>query len=180
MGVKDKKGKKSSSGQSPEQQILTYMVSKNRPYSAIDIFNNLHGEIGKTQVVKSLSQLAKDGQIKEKEYGKAKIYAPLQEGLKKASEEELKEMDDQIQTLKDEIKSSKGILDEKNRTLSGICARLSLEEIAEKSSFYEDSISKLEEKLNALKSGSTVLLTKSEISKLTENVEASEKVWRKT
>uniref|UniRef100_A0A8K9V9I4 Homologous-pairing protein 2 homolog n=1 Tax=Oncorhynchus mykiss TaxID=8022 RepID=A0A8K9V9I4_ONCMY len=56
--------------------IFAYLNEKNRPYSAQDVFNNLqkqHG-LGKTAVVKAMEQLALEGKIKEKTYGKQKIY----------------------------------------------------------------------------------------------------------
>ena len=33
-----------------DEKILQYMTAQNRPYSATDVLNNLHKEIGKTQV----------------------------------------------------------------------------------------------------------------------------------
>uniref|UniRef100_A0A3B4FTB4 Homologous-pairing protein 2 homolog n=1 Tax=Pundamilia nyererei TaxID=303518 RepID=A0A3B4FTB4_9CICH len=56
--------------------ILAYLNEKNRPYSAQDVFSNLqkqHG-LGKTAVVKAMELLALEGKIKEKIYGKQKIY----------------------------------------------------------------------------------------------------------
>ena len=41
--------------------ILDYLTKQNRPYSAIDIFNNLHKEYGKTAVVRSLESMAEAG-----------------------------------------------------------------------------------------------------------------------
>ena len=52
---------------------LEYLNKQNRPYSAIDIFNNLHKEYAKTAVVKCLEMLASEGKIKEKTYGKQKV-----------------------------------------------------------------------------------------------------------
>uniref|UniRef100_A0A8C3V1Q9 Homologous-pairing protein 2 winged helix domain-containing protein n=1 Tax=Catharus ustulatus TaxID=91951 RepID=A0A8C3V1Q9_CATUS len=48
----------------------------NRPYSAQDAFGNLQREHGlsKAAVVKALEQLAQQGRIREKVYGKQKIY----------------------------------------------------------------------------------------------------------
>ena len=57
-----------------DKKILNYMQDQNRPYSATDVLLNLHKEIGKTQVVKSLEGLAKAGHLVEKVYGKQKIY----------------------------------------------------------------------------------------------------------
>jgi hypothetical protein len=50
--------------------MLKYLQAQNRPYSAIDVFNNLHGEVGKSQVVKVLTTMAEEGLIIEKVLGK--------------------------------------------------------------------------------------------------------------
>uniref|UniRef100_A0A2I2Y431 Homologous-pairing protein 2 homolog n=1 Tax=Gorilla gorilla gorilla TaxID=9595 RepID=A0A2I2Y431_GORGO len=56
--------------------LLRYLQEQNRPYSAQDVFGNLQREhgLGKAVVVKTLEQLAQQGKIKEKMYGKQKIY----------------------------------------------------------------------------------------------------------
>lgn len=46
----------------------------NRPYSLINIFDNLRGSIKKKPLEKLLDQLEAEGQIMSKSYGKAKIY----------------------------------------------------------------------------------------------------------
>ena len=64
-----------------DKKILKYMQDQNRPYSATDVLLNLHKEIGKTQVVKSLESLSKAGHLVEKVYGKQKIYFVNQHSL---------------------------------------------------------------------------------------------------
>lgn len=53
---------------------MEYLTMQNRPYSATDIFNNLHGQVGKTSVVKTLTKLYEEGRINGKAYGKQWIY----------------------------------------------------------------------------------------------------------
>ncbi|XP_043910853.1 homologous-pairing protein 2 homolog [Protopterus annectens] len=81
--------------------ILKYLNEQNRPYSAQDVFGNLQKEhgLGKTAAVKALEQLAQQGKIKEKVYGKQKIYFADQEQFPSVSETELKTMDNQISEL---------------------------------------------------------------------------------
>ena len=55
------------------EAVLQYLNVQNRPYSAIDIFNNLHKAHGQTAVKKALETLAADGKIVEKTYGKQKV-----------------------------------------------------------------------------------------------------------
>ena len=55
--------------------ILQYLRLQNRPYSAIQIFDNLHKRIAKPTVERCLATLSEpDGGLRCKEYGKAKIY----------------------------------------------------------------------------------------------------------
>ncbi|XP_030649883.1 homologous-pairing protein 2 homolog isoform X1 [Chanos chanos] len=87
--------------------ILDYLNEKNRPYSAQDVFGNLqkqHG-FGKTAVVKAMEQLAQDGKIKEKVYGKQKIYFADQAQFADVSDAELKEMDNRISELNTQVQA---------------------------------------------------------------------------
>ncbi|XP_070779635.1 homologous-pairing protein 2 homolog [Enoplosus armatus] len=87
--------------------ILAYLNEKNRPYSAQDVFCNLqkqHG-LGKTAVVKAMELLALEGKIKEKTYGKQKIYFADQAQFKDVKDADLKAMDCQISELNAEVQS---------------------------------------------------------------------------
>nr|XP_046272582.1 homologous-pairing protein 2 homolog [Scatophagus argus] len=87
--------------------ILAYLNEKNRPYSAQDVFSNLqkqHG-LGKTAVVKAVELLAIEGKIKEKTYGKQKIYFADQAQFKDVKDADLKAMDCQITELSAEVQS---------------------------------------------------------------------------
>uniref|UniRef100_A0A8B9HGX7 Homologous-pairing protein 2 homolog n=1 Tax=Astyanax mexicanus TaxID=7994 RepID=A0A8B9HGX7_ASTMX len=87
--------------------ILAYLNEKNRPYSAQDVFGNLqkqHG-LGKTAVVKAMEQLAQEGKIREKVYGKQKIYFADQSQFADVSDAELKEMDSRITELNNQVQA---------------------------------------------------------------------------
>eukprot|EP01135_Chromosphaera_perkinsii_P003756 Nk52_evm2s255 gene=Nk52_evmTU2s255 len=178
MGVKDKKGSKKG-GEDPEQRILEYINSRNRPFSAIDIFNNLHGEIGKTQVVKSLAALGQSKKLIEKEYGKSKVYAPTQHDQTKVSEEEMKEMDTRINELKEQVKSTKTIANDKQKELTALLSNEPLEEIHARIEVVKEANGKLEKKLDTLKGGDCQLLTKEQINSLNANVEKTRATFRK-
>ncbi|KAF5895999.1 homologous-pairing protein 2, partial [Clarias magur] len=87
--------------------ILSYLNEKNRPYSAQDVFSNLqkqHG-LGKTAVVKAMEQLAQDGRIREKVYGKQKIYFADQSQFADVSDADLKQMDCRISELNRQVEA---------------------------------------------------------------------------
>ena len=41
--------------------VLKYLRKQNRPYSAVDLFNNLKGEVGKSNIQKILQTMVDDG-----------------------------------------------------------------------------------------------------------------------
>ncbi|KAJ6660588.1 hypothetical protein lerEdw1_017585 [Lerista edwardsae] len=97
------KGREGSagSGEGAAAILLRYLQEQNRPHSAQDAFSNLQREhgLGKTAVVKALEHLAQQGKIKEKVYGKQKIYFPDQDRFGSVSDSELKVLDNEISEL---------------------------------------------------------------------------------
>ncbi len=83
--------------------ILEYLKKTNRPYSAIDVFNNLKEKIPKTLVVKLLNSLVENGKITGKLYGKQWVYVSRQDLLECPTQEEISKMDDSIDSLKASI-----------------------------------------------------------------------------
>ena len=49
---------------SPNDKVLSYLTAQNRPYSVNDIYLNLHREVGKTAVQKTLDILVADGKVR--------------------------------------------------------------------------------------------------------------------
>ncbi|XP_063911470.1 homologous-pairing protein 2 homolog [Zophobas morio] len=92
--------------------IRSYMLRQNRPYSAGDVFLNLHGEVGKTQCVKILASLASSKELVEKEYGKQKIYFAFQGEC--ASQEEV----DEVNLNFDKIREEHNNLESELKTLT--------------------------------------------------------------
>ncbi|KAK9238287.1 Tat binding protein 1-interacting protein-domain-containing protein [Lipomyces kononenkoae] len=61
-----------------EANILSYMISQNRPYSATDVFQNLHGAMSRPVVNRALAALETRGQLDSKTFGKQVIYVAKQ------------------------------------------------------------------------------------------------------
>ncbi|XP_012582056.1 PREDICTED: homologous-pairing protein 2 homolog isoform X3 [Condylura cristata] len=87
--------------------LLRYLQEQNRPYSAQDVFGNLQREhgLGKAAVVKALEQLAQQGKIKEKMYGKQKIYFADQDQFDTVSDADLQSLDAKIVALTAKVQS---------------------------------------------------------------------------
>ncbi|KAA8585332.1 hypothetical protein FQN60_004026, partial [Etheostoma spectabile] len=111
--------------------ILAYLNEKNRPYSSQDVFCNLqkqHG-LGKTAVVKAMELLALEGKIKEKAYGKQKIYFADQSQFKDVNDADLKAMDCQISQLSAEMHSLNQSCRQLDSELKELNSSLTTEEV---------------------------------------------------
>jgi 26S proteasome regulatory subunit (ATPase 3-interacting protein) len=82
--------------------LLQYMQQQNRPYSSIQVTDNLHGRIQKSVVERLLKSFADtpDSGIVEKVYGKAKIYYPDQSQIADVKVGELDRIDKEIEHSK--------------------------------------------------------------------------------
>ncbi|XP_045889939.1 homologous-pairing protein 2 homolog isoform X1 [Micropterus dolomieu] len=111
--------------------ILAYLNEKNRPYSAQDVFCNLqkqHG-LGKTAVVKAMEVLALEGKIKEKTYGKQKIYFADQAQFKEVKDVDMKALDCQISELSEEVQSLNQICRQLDAEVKELSSSLTTEEM---------------------------------------------------
>nr|XP_045596094.1 homologous-pairing protein 2 homolog [Procambarus clarkii] len=160
------------------EKIKRYLEQQNRPYSVNDIFMNLHKEVGKTAVQKCLDQLVGTGSIKEKTYGKQKVYVFDQEQFPALDEEKLKKMDKQVEELNQTIKETEKECAEVETKLRNLSSSLTTDEAKKKISQLEEEVSKLEHKLSSLKENQ-VLVSKEEKDKITKASEQMIKQWRK-
>lgn len=55
--------------------VFKYLADQNRPYSVNDIIQNLHNEFSRSAVQKALDELSFENKIREKIYGKQKVYS---------------------------------------------------------------------------------------------------------
>lgn len=56
--------------------VKDYMLQQNRPYSHLNVFDNLHGIVKKASVPKILNQLSESGVLQRKDFGKVKALLP--------------------------------------------------------------------------------------------------------
>ena len=66
--------RKISSASEAESVLLEYLNRTNRPFSALNIHDNLHGVIGKTVITGLLDSMAERGTITAKSFGKFRLY----------------------------------------------------------------------------------------------------------
>lgn len=114
-----------------EQAIYDYLIKQNRPYSAIDIFNNLHGSVGKTACVKLLISLSERNLIHQKVYGKQSVFVARQDTGDIPSPEELASMDTQIEAAKRELDSENQRIEDLQSQLHTLTTTMTTEKLKE-------------------------------------------------
>ncbi|XP_059155998.1 homologous-pairing protein 2 homolog isoform X2 [Physella acuta] len=160
------------------QLVLAYMIKQNRPYSVQDVFQNAGKDLGKTAVMKAMESLASEGKLKEKVYGKQKVYVADQSQYPAVNDAEIRSMDEKISQLQgrielkqEEIRKLESELHKFNALVSTVDARAQLGQI------YPE-IEALKAKLGKLKEG-RVLISKEDKDKVVKNREKYVKEWRK-
>ncbi|XP_071512524.1 homologous-pairing protein 2 homolog [Panulirus ornatus] len=159
-------------------RIKRYLEQQNRPYSVNDIFMNLHKDVGKTAVQKCLDHLVADGEIKEKTYGKQKVYVFDQKHFPALDEEQLNKMDSQIVELNNSIRGKEKEFTEVEAKLQSLNSSLTTQEAEKRVTELEEEISKLQQKLTNLQ-GNQVLVSKEEKDQTDKECEQMNKQWRK-
>lgn len=86
-------------GGSPEEVILKYMLDQNRPFSALQVYENLHRTIKKAQVPRILDKLVEEGKLVMKAFKKNKIYHANQDQFPEVDSTEVARMDEEIDRL---------------------------------------------------------------------------------
>ncbi|XP_062893054.1 homologous-pairing protein 2 homolog [Mobula hypostoma] len=136
--------------------ILKYLTDQNRPYSAQDVFGNLQREhhFGKTVVVKALEQLAHDGKIKEKAYGKQKIYFADQSQFTAVGEADLKALDNQIRELSEKFQSVQQSCRQMEAELKVLSNSMTTEEMSAEIAALKQECASYQARLQKIKSTS--------------------------
>lgn len=166
------------SKKNPDATILDYLQQQNRPYSAVDIFTNLHKEIGKTAVVKCLEALAEQKKIVEKIYGKQKVYAPLQDRFGDFKEADLKDLDVKIKETEGRVSSLQKEAKGQEAELNLLSRQLTSEEAARMIKELKVKVGTTKQKISKLQSG-TVLVTKDQKEKIYQRRDKLITHWKK-
>ncbi|KAJ3035288.1 hypothetical protein HDV00_004106 [Rhizophlyctis rosea] len=175
---KPKKPSASSSSSEPQDVVLTYLRRTNRPYSAVDVFNNLKGEVGKSVVTKILGQLTEEEQIHGKQYGKQWVYVAKQDDLPAPSQEELDAMDQRMEALKAERSGTKEQIKQSQSTLNDLQSSLTNEQLAHRLEALDKENAKLSARLETLRSN-PIQMSAADKSRIESNLDSMRTQWRK-
>ncbi|KAJ8264646.1 hypothetical protein GJAV_G00151990 [Gymnothorax javanicus] len=160
--------------------ILDYFNDKNRPYSAQDVFCNLQKEhgLGKTAVVKAVELLAQQGKIKEKIYGKQKIYFSDQSQFTDVSDTELKDMDSRISELNNLVQTESQSCRQVDSELKALSTSLTTKEMISEIEELTRECALYRERLANIKSASNHV-TPEEKDKIYKEQNMFAKEWKK-
>ncbi|KAL0271193.1 UNVERIFIED_CONTAM: hypothetical protein PYX00_008363 [Menopon gallinae] len=112
---------------------------------------NLHNEFGKTAVQKALDDLTRENKIREKVYGKQKIYSPLQEDVNTGEMEvEIVQLDSKIEELSESLKKAEDELKINESTLKDLKKVPSMEDCVREKQDLEKEVKHLSEKVESL------------------------------
>lgn len=134
--------------------VLTYLKNSGRPYSANDVHNNLQKDtgLGKTAVQRALDLLVQEEKIREKTYGKQKIYFPNHE-TGDVSAEETEQLEARVAALAAERQELSASVRQLESKLSGLNSGKSTVELRADAKELKNECELMNQKLQVLKSG---------------------------
>jgi len=109
-----------AAGVTASAAITDYMTQQNRPYSALQVYENLHRAVKKPEVVRILDRLAEEGKLVAKSFKKNKIFLPNQSLYAEPSQDELDGMDADIKRMTDENKEAEAQLKQLERDIAAL------------------------------------------------------------
>ncbi|KAG6612377.1 Pairing protein 2 family protein [Phytophthora cinnamomi] len=133
-----------------EAAVLDYMRKTNRPYSLLNVFENMHRAIAKPSLTKLLDNLVAKEELVSKTYGKAKIYYMNQSSLPVPSEAERVALEEQIKAVTADCAASEQELKSAEATLSGITSQISDANLDVALKQLDEEAAELEKKMETL------------------------------
>ncbi|CAH0493777.1 unnamed protein product [Peronospora farinosa] len=133
-----------------EMAVLEYMRKTNRPYSLLNVFENMHRAIAKPSLTKLLDNLVIKQELASKTYGKAAIYYMNQNNLPTPSEEERMAVEEQIKAVTAECATLEQELKSAEATLAGITSQISDVDLDTAIKQLEEDAENLEKKAETL------------------------------
>jgi 26S proteasome regulatory subunit, ATPase 3, interacting protein len=129
--------------------VLEYMNTQNRPYSLINVFDNLHGAVKKAALQRVLDKLEADAHLKAKVYGKAKIYWPDQAQYGEISEAMITELQGQVAELTAQSQATSVVRRDAEGNVARLSGVLPTEELRVRVADTEERLEKLRSRLEA-------------------------------
>nr|CAH7747890.1 unnamed protein product [Callosobruchus chinensis] len=135
-----------------QEAVLWFLREHNRPFSINDVLSGAKGkgEFGKAAVQKALDCLVSEGKVKEKVYGKQKVYHIAQNTGPTGNElkESLLEMDRKTNEISVELKEVSETLKAKSNLLTERQGKVSIADIIEKKIAVDKQLELVKENLS--------------------------------
>lgn len=160
--------------------VFEYLRKNERPFTASDIHNNLQTEFGfaKPLVQKALDILVKENKVREKVYGKSKIYFRDWSKDEVVSQETIQGYDKKIERLTQANQETLKEIKKVEAELSKFEKRKSLNQIEKEIKSTEEEVAEMEAKLEKLKESSKEI-DPEEFKKVSAQRSMLVKEWRK-
>ncbi|CAL8094225.1 unnamed protein product [Calicophoron daubneyi] len=141
---------------SVHNEVQQYFESQNRPFSLVDICGALKA-YGKTALGKVVDELVEEGTLREKVYGKQKVFVYDQSKLPAFNEEELRNMEHEVAVLNAELEQEQQELKSLTTELKNVESGLTKEQAEEQLLRTSEELSKVEAEIRRLKGGGPVI-----------------------
>lgn len=160
-----------------EDRVLNYIKGENRPFN-VQMVADMLAQFGikKPQVQRAVDSLSETGKITCKEFGKSKIYLPLQDDVVVLNKDEMDAKKAQVKQLNEQARESGNKIRQLQKELLGLGTFLTLEELTQKAEGLLQQIGPLKQKLVKLQSGS-VLITKDERDSVEKSLQKYLNAW---
>ncbi|KAM3717324.1 Homologous-pairing protein [Dirofilaria immitis] len=132
------------------QIVCNYMVQQNRPYNAVDVWNNLQQKYPKVQIIKCLDIGVERGILREKLISKQKIYFVDQSKIEKSDEKELQIMNESIIAKSNRLIELNNAIKIAKNELKEYESALSIEEMIALQTTLKIQINEMEERINGM------------------------------
>ncbi|KAF3005169.1 hypothetical protein E8E13_010614 [Curvularia kusanoi] len=165
-----RKEKKATSAEGSDM-ILHYLRTTNRPYSAIEISENLLNKVTKAATAKLLKDLHEQKLVEGRTSGKSVVYHALQDPNDAVTSEQLTEYDNRIRTLKDQTADLENVAKTLRTTLASLNSSLSTADMLSSITSLEREKAEIMARLDSLRAGHAEKVTPEEREKV-------EREWR--
>mmetsp|Transcript_903 Transcript_903/g.953 ORF Transcript_903/g.953 Transcript_903/m.953 type:complete len:201 (-) Transcript_903:36-638(-) len=159
--------------------IEEYMLKQNRPYSVINVCDNLHGKIKKAQVQKLMDNLSAEKKLTCKEFGKAKVYLVDQSQFPEYDAEELATLDKEIEQAKNVAKELTEKSKSLQQSLKNIKTQYTDAELDALLIEKREKTKKMQDRYDSLTSGQCEQVSEDQIDKRQKEVNKYQTEWRR-
>uniref|UniRef100_A0A2P2ISJ3 Homologous-pairing protein 2 homolog n=1 Tax=Rhizophora mucronata TaxID=61149 RepID=A0A2P2ISJ3_RHIMU len=143
---------------STEAIVLNFVNEQNRPLNCQNVADSLQKfSLKKAAIQKALDNLADNGKISFKEYGKQKIYLARQDQFHIPNSEELNQMKEDNAKLQQQLVDQKRAIGEVEGEIKSLQSNMTLEQICDKEAKLKKEVKEMENRLVKLREGVTLV-----------------------